>query len=300
MQNTICLCMIVKNESKIINRLLNSVVDIIDYISICDTGSTDNTPELIYDFGVKNNIPTIVHTYTYISNNNDNISEYNNNKSHKLPNGFTIIQNDNIYQLLYNNELIYQDDDIEFKINAPNKIINKLNLNGNLKTEWFLDFGHNRTNSLFRAKESFPNATYLLLLDADMILNISPNFNKILLIEDCHELIQERGKLRYKNIRIVKSSINWKYFCRTHEYISSYEKHNKFLIDSLYIIDVNDGGYKKNKYERDIKLLTLDINENIFLTRSYFYRSNTFFCLCKYNDAINDYNKRINIGGGVP
>lgn len=39
-----------KNESKIITRLLESVLPIIDYYCICDTGSTDNTIELIETF----------------------------------------------------------------------------------------------------------------------------------------------------------------------------------------------------------------------------------------------------------
>lgn len=47
---TICLNMIVKNESHIIERLLSSVIDIIDTYCIEDTGSTDNTVELIQNF----------------------------------------------------------------------------------------------------------------------------------------------------------------------------------------------------------------------------------------------------------
>ena len=47
---TICLNMIVKNESKIITRLLESVLPIIDTYCICDTGSTDNTIEIIETF----------------------------------------------------------------------------------------------------------------------------------------------------------------------------------------------------------------------------------------------------------
>jgi len=47
---TLCLNMIVRNESKIITRLLESVLPIIDTYVICDTGSTDNTPTLIKDF----------------------------------------------------------------------------------------------------------------------------------------------------------------------------------------------------------------------------------------------------------
>lgn len=44
---TLCLNMIVKNESKIITRLLDSVCKLIDCYCICDTGSTDNTIEVI-------------------------------------------------------------------------------------------------------------------------------------------------------------------------------------------------------------------------------------------------------------
>ena len=47
---TLCLNMIVKNESKIIQRLLESVFPVIDSYCICDTGSTDNTIELIQQF----------------------------------------------------------------------------------------------------------------------------------------------------------------------------------------------------------------------------------------------------------
>ena len=40
---TLCLNMIVKNESKIISRLFDSVSSIIDSYCICDTGYTDDT-----------------------------------------------------------------------------------------------------------------------------------------------------------------------------------------------------------------------------------------------------------------
>ena len=54
---TICLNMIVKNESAIIRRLIDSVITIIDSYCICDTGSTDKTPEIIISYFKLKGIP---------------------------------------------------------------------------------------------------------------------------------------------------------------------------------------------------------------------------------------------------
>lgn len=50
---TLCLNMIVKNESRIMTRLLDSVVNHIDSYCICDTGSTDDTVKIIEDYFAK-------------------------------------------------------------------------------------------------------------------------------------------------------------------------------------------------------------------------------------------------------
>ena len=49
--------MIIKNESRIIRRLLESVVSVIDSYCICDTGSTDNTVSIVEDFFMNAGIP---------------------------------------------------------------------------------------------------------------------------------------------------------------------------------------------------------------------------------------------------
>lgn len=56
-KGTLCLNMIVKNESRIIERLLKSVLPIVDCYCICDTGSTDNTAHIITEFFEKAGIP---------------------------------------------------------------------------------------------------------------------------------------------------------------------------------------------------------------------------------------------------
>jgi len=51
---------ICKDESHVIERMLNSAKGITDLIVVNDTGSTDGTQELIRKFGKENNIPTYV------------------------------------------------------------------------------------------------------------------------------------------------------------------------------------------------------------------------------------------------
>jgi tetratricopeptide (TPR) repeat protein len=77
-QPTLCLNMIVKNESKIISRLLESVLPVIDTYCICDTGSTDNTIEIIEGFFKLHNIPGKVISEPFIN------FEYNRNFALKL------------------------------------------------------------------------------------------------------------------------------------------------------------------------------------------------------------------------
>jgi GT2 family glycosyltransferase len=56
-RTSLCLTMIVRDESKIILEALNSIYKFIDYWVIVDTGSTDNTKEIITNFFKEKNIP---------------------------------------------------------------------------------------------------------------------------------------------------------------------------------------------------------------------------------------------------
>lgn len=53
----ICLSVIVKNESKVIERMLTSVFSILDYYCVVDTGSTDGTQDIIKKFFDEKGIP---------------------------------------------------------------------------------------------------------------------------------------------------------------------------------------------------------------------------------------------------
>lgn len=222
---TLCLNMIVKNESKNITRLLKSVLPVIDTYCICDTGSTDNTQEVIKQF------------------------------------------------------------------------FDKHNITGKIVSEPFKNFAYNRN---FALQACLGMSEYILLLDADMILNINNNFNKISFYEskaDIFYLIQKSGLLEYKNVRIVKNNGLYKYIGVTHEYLSHPDDATSKLLTELIILDIGDGGCKKNKFERDIQLLTKGIEEDPTNVRYHFYLANSYFDSGVYDLAIKYYKKRITMGG---
>lgn len=224
MNNTICLNMIVKNESKIIERLLRSVLPIIDTYCICDTGSTDNTIEIIKDFWIKNKI------------------------------------------------------------------------DGKIIEEPFQNFSYNRNHSLKACKGM---SDYILLLDADMILNIN-NFNKNEIIDsDVVQFLQGSKDFYYKNIRIIKNNKDYEYIGLTHEYLNTNNVKNTLSLskEQIFINDIGDGGCKRNKFKRDIELLIKGIEDEPDNERYYFYLANSYRDYGENENAIKYYEKRINLKG---
>ena len=63
---TICLCAIVKNEGKILKRLIDSCRKIIDYWVIIDTGSTDDTLKVIFK-ELQDKIPGELHESKFVN-----------------------------------------------------------------------------------------------------------------------------------------------------------------------------------------------------------------------------------------
>jgi glycosyltransferase involved in cell wall biosynthesis len=58
--------MIVKNESHIIKECIQSLSKYVDYYIICDTGSTDNTKEIIKEYFDSQNIPGEIHDHEWV------------------------------------------------------------------------------------------------------------------------------------------------------------------------------------------------------------------------------------------
>lgn len=226
----ICLFLIVKNESNTITRCLNSAKNLIDYVCITDTGSTDKTIEVIKEWEKQNNIPCAVYE-------------------------------------------------------SP-----------------FKDFGYSRTMSYYNACKSFPDADYYLVLDADIIIK-SNGFDKNSLTLDFYSVIQKNNRIKYWNFRFFKSTKRWKCVGLVHEFWASLDQVTHDYIDEniLEIIDIDDGGNKITKTERETTLLLKGINDPstpfALKSRYYFYLGTTKYVNKDYFAAIDIYQKRIDCAG---
>lgn len=218
-KKTICLVMIVRNESRIIKRCLDRVKDHIDYWVIVDTGSDDNTKEIILD--TLSNVPGELH-----------------------------------------------------------------------EQEW-VNFGYNRTQSLKLAKNK---ADYILLCDADEQIIFSDEFDASTLDKDCY-LIHYVGGSDYSVPYLFRGNMDWYYEGVTHEYLDSDEPYVRHKLSTISILDLHDGGFKHDKFERDIRLLEQGLIDEPNNSRYKFYLANSYRDVDNYEKAAEWYSKRIEDGG---
>ena len=228
--NKLILTLMIKNESKIIERCISNALDYVDAVNILDTGSTDHTVELCNTFLTTCGKP--------------------------------------------------------FKISV----------------EPFKNFGYNRTVSFQKAQELCKelswdaDKTYSIAVDADMVIKPSEEFKNFKLELPGYHVIQKNGSLSYFNTRFMKCGYDWKCIGVTHEYWSG-DPSGKIPVEVFYIEDVNDGGCKSDKFERDIRLLTEDLETDPNNGRSHFYLAQSLKDTGKFNEAVQHYKRRIQIGG---
>jgi tetratricopeptide (TPR) repeat protein len=230
--NKIILNLMIKNESKIIERCLDRALEYVDAISILDTGSTDNTVEVC------------------------------------------------------------------------NKYLEKCGKPFKVSVDPFKNFGYNRTISFQKARDLCkelkwdPDITYAMAVDADMIIKPSPEFKNYKLTVPGYNIIQQNGHLKYYNNRFMRCSYDWKCIGVTHEYWSG-DPTKQISPEIIYIDDINDGGCKSDKYERDVRLLTEDLEKDPNNGRSHFYLAQSYKDSGKFHEAIKHYKRRIEIGGWI-
>lgn len=219
--STLCLTMIVKNEAHILPRLFESVRPWIDAWAIIDTGSTDDTQEVI------------------------------------------TLELATIPGMLLHNE--------------------------------WVDFAHNRTLAVKAGQDM--NCDYLLLLDADHVLDVPDETAFDDLSADSYLIELLDHDLRYKMPYLVKADKPWYYTSPTHEFITCDEPFISAVHPTLSIIHHSDGGTRPEKFTRDLSLLERAYQENPTNERTCFYLAQTYTGLGRKDDAVHMYKERFNLGG---
>lgn len=218
----LCLNMIVKDESAIVERCLASVAPAISHYVVCDTGSADDTRARIAAFFAARGIPGEIHD---------------------IP---------------------------------------------------FVDFGVARNAALDRARASSAAFDYLLLVDADMELEIAdPAFRDRLSAPAYH--VRQHNGCSYWNARLVRRDVPARYVGATHEYLSVDGPAER--LDAIAFADHACGSSRKEKVERDLALLSAALAANPADARSMFYLAQTLRDAGRHAEARDGYAKRIEAGG---
>lgn len=216
--SSVCLCMIVRDESAVIERCLDSVRELIDTWVICDTGSTDGTPQLI-----------------------------------------------------------------EAALDG---------VEGTLHHRPWIDFGHNRSELIDFARGA---ADYLLLLDADMTVRTSAALPAQLTADSY--LLRHAGDPEYWIKRLVRADRPWRYVGSTHEYLTVTGDDDERRLDAIVIEHHADGGARADKLQRDVRLLTRDLERGPAEGRTVFYLAQTYRDMGETEHALELYERRAGMGG---
>ncbi len=212
---SICLNMIVKNESKIIVNTLENLCSKIkfDYWVICDTGSTDNTKELITSF------------------------------------------------------------------------FSAKNIKGELHSDEWVNFGHNRTLALERA---YNKTDYLLINDADDTIVGDIVFPENMFEYDSYYLKIKLNAIVYERVQIINNRKKHRYVGVLHEYIECLDKINKIgRIEGDYYINAGTFGDRSNsvdKYYKDALLLE-NAYDIAIKTNDHLHMRYSFYCANSYKDC---------------
>lgn len=221
-KKTICVNMIVKNETKVIQRCLGSVKPIIDYWVIVDTGSTDGTQELIKAF------------------------------MKEVP--------------------------------------------GELHERPWKNFAHNRNEALQLAKGK---ADYVLIIDADEVLRMDPEFKLPKLEKDLYYITTEAGGLRYERAQLINNSLDWKWVGVLHEVLCCDNLKSSEILKHIANVPYPDGARSQDprKYHKDAELLETAMLDDPNNTRNQFYLAQSYRDAGDYETSLKNYEKRIAMGG---
>jgi glycosyltransferase involved in cell wall biosynthesis len=172
----------------------------------------------------------------------------------------------------------------------------KRNLPGELHSFSFNNFAQARNEALKRASASSLTYDYLLLADADMELVVENEDFRARLEAPGYLVLQRAGAgLAYWNTRLVQRNLSAHYHGVTHEYL---EIPGEVLeLREVWYNDHASGSNRVDKFERDIRLLTEELQKEPDNPRYWFYLAQSYRDAGQTVEAKEAYAKRAEMGG---
>ena len=180
------------------------------------------------------------------------------------------------------------------------EVLKSMDMPGVVLEEPFVDFATTRNYMIDACRRIMTSCDYLVLLDADMVLRVSPEWDWAKLDgRDVYNLIQISG-VEYENVRMIRRDAqDIRVVGATHEYYDVPSGYSQQTLPKalIHIDDVGDGKAKGDKFERDERLLRRELEKDPNNLRTVFYLANTLKDQEKYSEAIPYYKRRTTMGG---
>lgn len=171
------------------------------------------------------------------------------------------------------------------------------NVPGELFEDEWQDFAHNRNLALERAKK---NADYILIIDADDYLEASPKFQFAALKADAYNLRVQLNELLYFNTKLIRADVPWEWRGVLHEYLFAENVGAYVNYAGEYVMKATRDGDRSQdpeKYQRDIDVLEGALEKEPDNARYRFYLAQSYRDIHKYDKAMDNYAKRVEMGG---
>lgn len=165
----------------------------------------------------------------------------------------------------------------------------------------FQSFQHNRTEVMALARKDFPDADYLLMMDADDTFEADNNFQWPELSHGAYNITHIMSETSWLRPALTKASLPWRYEGAAHEVMVCKVPHTTGKINGVRVHCGNDGARRvtegRAKYKRIAGILEEEIKKDPSNRRNVFYLAQSYRDAGELEKAIIYYRKRSGMGG---
>lgn len=260
------LCMIVKNEERVLPRLFDSVRPYIDGWVICDTGSTDSTHSLCAKWAEEAKPPGYMASHKWKNFGWNRSASFWETRAWVKKQGWNLSE---CYALLLDADMMFRIKDGSTKEDLMNVLTHA---------------GHQMEQ--VQGGMRYGNFRYLRLDCPWTCIGSTHEYWNL-------DLTTEKSR-EWQKMMEGDDSAHWK---------EAWAEGNRGrdidwgTVTLTWIDDVSDGGAKADKFERDRRFLEEEVKEDPKNPRPWFYLGQTYQDLGMFTDAIRCYEQRAILGG---